>query len=210
MPVLDAIRTAPGRILLGTGVTLAPASVGYLFSVYLISYGTTQVGLQQQTLLQMVTVAAAIYLASAYVTGQVGDRVGPRRIFFVAMGLSLVAPFVCFPLFETGTVAGALACLVVLGVLLGLMVSVQAIIVSSAFDANLRYTGASLAYQLGAVLGGLTPLIATALFASIGSSQVVAAYIAGLVVVSAACIALLPHGTPTAGAVPDPAVPRPM
>jgi MFS family permease len=214
MPALDAVRTAPGRILLGTGVTLAPASIGYLFSVYLISYGTTQVGLRQQTLLLMVTVAAAVYLASAYVTGRVGDRVGPRRIFFVAMALSLVAPFVCFLLFDTGTVAGALACLIVLGVLLGLMVSVQAVIVSRAFDANLRYSGASLAYQLGAVLGGLTPLIATALLASTGSSQVVAAYIAGLVVVSAACIALLPRGVRStdadADAAPDPAVPRPM
>jgi MFS family permease len=192
LPVLDVLRIHPGRILLGTGVTLAPAAVGYLFSVYLLSYGTTEIGLPRQTLLLFTTVAAVGYLAFAYVAGRFADRVGPKRIFFLSMGLSLIAPSVCFALFETRTGSGALAALIILGVLLGLMVAVQGIILSRAFRTSLRYSGASLAYQLGAVLGGLTPLLATVIYAATGTSQAVAGYIVLLVLLSTGCIARLP------------------
>jgi MFS family permease len=208
MPVLDVLRTSPGRILLGTGVTVAPAAIGYLFSVYLLAYGTTRLGHPQQTLLLFVTIGAVAYLACAFVAGRIADRVGPKRIFFVSMGLSLVAPSLCFLLFDSGSTAGALVALVILGVLLGLMVAVQAIIVSRAFRAALRYSGASLAYQLGAVIGGLTPLLATAIFAATGSSQAVAGYIVALVVVSTVCIAFLPDDSGEAEPAADTLAPH--
>ncbi|MQA13741.1 MAG: MFS transporter, partial [Pseudonocardiaceae bacterium] len=193
LPAVDVLRTSSRSVVLGMGVSFAPSAIGYLFSVYLLSYGTREVGLPQQTLLLLITLASVCYLAFAYVSGRIADRVGPRRVFLGSMALSLVAPFGCFLLFETATVSGALTSLVILGVLLGFMVGVQAIIVSGAFETSLRYTGASLSYQLGAVLGGgLTPLLATAIFAATGSTQFVAGYIAALVIVSAICVYLLP------------------
>jgi hypothetical protein len=72
------------------------------------------------------------------------------------------------------------------------MVAVQGIILSRAFRTSLRYSGASLAYQLGAVLGGLTPLLATMIYTATGTSQAVAGYIVLLVLLSTVCIARLP------------------
>jgi MFS family permease len=194
LPVLDVLRTNPGRILLGTGVTLAPSALGYFYSVYLLSYGTTVVGFAQPTLLLLITIGAVFYLATAYVSGRVADRAGPTRLFLGAMAASVVAPSVVFLLVETGSVPGALAAVVILGVLLGVMVAVQAVIVSRAFRTSLRYSGASLSYQLGAVVGGgLSPLLAATIQTATGSSQAVAGYLALLVVVSAICIARLPR-----------------
>jgi MFS family permease len=205
MPVLDVLRTSPGRILLGTGVTLAPSAIGYFFSVYLLSYGTTVVGFAQPTLLLLITIGAVFYLVTAYVTGRAADRAGPTRLFLISMAASVAAPSVVFLLLETGAVPGALAALVILGVLLGVMVAVQAIIVSRAFRTSVRYSGASLSYQLGAVVGGgLSPLLAATIQAATGSSQAVAAYLAVLVVISAVCVARLPRddgaGAPELGA----------
>jgi MFS family permease len=194
LPVLDVLRSSPGRILLGTGVTLAPSAIGYFFSVYLLSYGTTVVGFAQPTLLLLITIAAVVYLGTAYVSGRVADRVGATRLFLWSMAASVAAPSVVFLLLETGTVPGALTALVILGVLLGVMVAVQAVIVSQVFPTSLRYSGASLSYQLGAVVGGgLSPLLAGAIQAATGNSQLVAGYLAVLVVVSAVCIAGLPR-----------------
>jgi MFS family permease len=193
LPVVDVLRTSPGRILLGTGITLAPSALGYFFSVYLLSYGTTTVGYAQPTLLLLITVAAVVYLVTAYVAGRVADRAGPSRLFLGSMAASVIAPSVVFLLFDTGAATGALVALVILGVLLGIMVAVQAIIVSRAFRTSLRYSGASLSYQLGAVVGGgLSPLLAASILAATGSSQAVAGYLALLVVISAICIAKLP------------------
>ncbi len=193
IPALDVVRNMPLSVVCGMGISLAPSAVGYLFSVYLLSYGT-QIGMEQQTMLLLITSAAVFYLLFAMVSGRIADRVGPGNVFVTSMSLSAVAAFVCFLLFDTATVAGVLTALVILAVLLGFMVGVQAIIVSGAFPTSIRYTGASLSFQLGSVLGGgLTPLLATAIFAATGSSQGVAAYIAALAIVSAVAVALLPR-----------------
>lgn len=193
IPAIDVLRTSPLSVVLGMGISLAPSAVGYLFSVYLLSYGT-QIGLARATLLLLVTTAALFYLAFALVSGRIADRVGANRVFVWSMSLTVPAAFVAFLLFDTVTIAGALTALVILAVLLGFMVGVQAIIIASAFAANLRYTGASLAFQLGSVIGGgLTPLLATAIYAATGSSMAVAAYIAGLSILSAVSVALLPR-----------------
>jgi metabolite-proton symporter len=193
LPVIEVLRTHPLSTVLGMGVSLSPSAIGYLFSVYLLSYGT-QIGIAQQTMLLLITAAAVVYLAAVTVSGRISDRVGPNRVFLVGGVASVGVVFVALALFDTATVAGVLSALVILAVLIGPMVGVQAIIVSMAFPASVRYTGASLAFQLGSVLGGgVTPLVAAAILSATGSSMAIAAYLAALSVLSIVSVALLPR-----------------
>jgi metabolite-proton symporter len=193
LPVIEVLRTHPLSTVLGMGVSLAPSAIGYLFSVYLLSYGT-QIGIAQQTMLLLITAAAVAYLAVVTVSGRISDRVGPNKVFLAGGLVSVGLLFVAFALFDTATVAGVFSALVILAVLMGPMVGVQAIIVSMAFPASVRYTGASLAFQLGSVLGGgITPLVAAAIFTATGSSMAIAAYLAALSVLSVVSVALLPR-----------------
>jgi MFS family permease len=135
-----------------------------------------------------------VYLVVAYLTGRVSDRVGPVQIFTVASVLSVLVPFAVFGLMDTGAVPAVLLAMLAMGLVLGLLVAVQAIIVSRAFTTDVRYTGASMSYQFGAVLGGgLTPLLAAAILGATGSSMWVAAYIAGLALLSGVSVWFLPR-----------------
>jgi MFS family permease len=202
LPIMEVLTTSPLNIVLGAGVTLAPSAIGYLYSVYMLSYGTG-IGIPQQTLLLLITAAAVVYLAAVVVCGLIADRVGPSNVFLAGTAAALVAVFVAFVLFDTATVGGAFSALAILALVLGAMAGVQAIIVSMAFPASLRYTGASLAFQFGAVVGGgITPLLAAAIFAATGSSMAIAAYLAAmsvLSIISASLLRRVTRRTPSGG-----------
>ncbi|GAA4874378.1 MFS transporter [Actinomycetospora straminea] len=196
LPVLETLRTHPGAVLLGMGITLAPSSFGYLNSVYLLSYGTTTVGIAQQTMLLSIMGGCVLYLAVTILTGFVSDRVGPARIFVGASALGVAIPFAVFALIDTGATPAVVAGLCLLGLVLGMLAAVQAVIVSGAFPTAIRYTGASMAYQFGAVFGGgLLPLVAAAILGATGSSMAVAAYIGVLSAISGIAVWRLAAGT---------------
>lgn len=191
LPLLEVLRSGWKSVICGMGVSLAPSALGYLFSVYLLSYGV-QLGLDRQLLLGLLIGASVVYLIVTGMTGRIADKVGAVRLFTFAMILSAVAVFACFWLFDTVTIGGAFFALVVLAVPIGISVGVQAIIISGSFPAHLRYTGASLSYQMGSVLGGgLTPMIATAIYAATASSQAIALYLVAMVAVSAISVLVL-------------------
>ncbi|MEU7818754.1 MFS transporter [Pseudonocardia sp. NPDC049154] len=201
LPVLEVLTTNPLSIVLGAGVSLAPSALGYLFSVYLLSYGTG-VGIPQKTMLLLISAAALVFLAAVVVSARISDRMSPTRVFLAGTGASVVVVFVAFALFDTATVAGVFGALAVLAVVLGPMVGVQAIIVTTAFSPSMRYTGASLAFQLGSVVGGgITPVVATTILATTGSSTAIAGYLSVVSILSLVSVALLPRTARRTGTV---------
>jgi MFS family permease len=191
LPLFEVLRSGWKSVICGMGVSLAPSALGYLFSVYLLSYGV-QLGLNRQLLLGLLIIASVVYLVVTGFAGNIADKVGAVKLFTLAMILSAVAVFACFWLFDTVTIGGAFFALVILAVPIGLSVGVQAIIITGSFPTHLRYTGASLSYQMGSVLGGgLTPMIATAIYAATASSQAIALYLVAMVAVSAISVLVL-------------------
>jgi metabolite-proton symporter len=191
LPLFEVLRSGWKSVICGMGVSLAPSALGYLFSVYLLSYGV-QLGLDRQLLLGLLIIASVVYLVVTGLAGNIADKVGAVKLFTLAMILSAVAVFACFWLFDTVTIGGAFLALVILAVPIGISVGVQAIIITGSFPAHLRYTGASLSYQMGSVLGGgLTPMIATAIYAATASSQAIALYLVAMVAVSAISVLVL-------------------
>ncbi|MBP2366810.1 MFS transporter [Pseudonocardia parietis] len=167
LPVRDALAKHPGSVLGAAGAFVVINTVFYLVTVLGLSWATTHLGIPRGTFLAAVLVAAVIMCGTVPLFGALSDRVGRRPVF--AAGAILVAVF-AFPLFwliETmSTPLLFLGVIVIMGIGHPLMYGPQAALYSEMFPPALRYSGASLGYQIGGMLGGLVPLVASALLIS--------------------------------------------
>jgi MHS family shikimate/dehydroshikimate transporter-like MFS transporter len=174
MPIIDVVRTYPKNVLLAMGMRVAENGTFYILTAFVLVYIVEELGLEQGTGLTGVIIAATIGLFTIPLFGALSDRVGRRPVYLFGAVFSLIFAFPFFWLLNT-EVAPLIWLAVVLGVNLGhdSMYGPQAAYFSELFGTRVRYSGASLGYQLASVFaGGLAPLIATALLASSGYTAV--------------------------------------
>ncbi|WP_033294955.1 MFS transporter [Amycolatopsis jejuensis] len=191
-PVIEVLRRHPKQVLLAGGTFLANNAVGYVIIVYILSYGRTVLKVNDKAMLAVVLVGSVVWLAALPVFSALSDRLGRRTVFVAGGVLSLAWAIPMFALIDTASLPLMLLAVVVMALSLAATYGPQAALFAELFDTEVRYSGASLGYQIGAVLGGgLAPFIATALFASTGSSLATGGYLVGLSAVSLICIALL-------------------
>ncbi len=186
MPIVTVLREHPGNVLVAMGARFAENAFFYIFTVLVLSYGTQQLGMSKTSLLNAVLIGSAVQLVVIPWFGALSDRVGRRPVYLGgAMFLMLFAmPF--FWMLDTRS-----PLVVSLAVVLGLvghsaMYGPQAAFFSELFSTRVRYSGASLGYQLASPLaGGLAPLIATQLLGwSGGAPWPVVVYLAFMSVVT--------------------------
>jgi MFS transporter, MHS family, shikimate and dehydroshikimate transport protein len=190
MPVKEAITGHTRSILSAAGAFVIINTVFYLVTVLGLSWATTHLGIPRSTFLSAVLVAAVIMCFTVPLFGALSDRVGRRPVF--AAGALLVALF-AFPLFaliESGsTPLLFLGVIVIMGLGHPLMYGPQAALYSEMFPPEVRYSGASLGYQIGGMLGGLVPLVASALLVTYDNdSWPMAALLAGIALISLASV----------------------
>jgi MHS family shikimate/dehydroshikimate transporter-like MFS transporter len=164
-PVLDTIRRHPKDLLIGLGARITEISWIYVITIFGLSYAVTNVGLPRGLVLGAIALGAAVELITIPFFGALSDRIGRRPIYMLGC---LAAIALSFPLFWAIETRDPLT--VVLGFVIGMsvghgiMYGVQASFLSEMFPSNLRYSGASLGYQLAAPIGGgLVPVIAAAI-----------------------------------------------
>ncbi|WP_369055889.1 MFS transporter [Kineococcus terrestris] len=188
-PVVEVLRRNPRGVLLTTGMRLGQNGGYVLYTVFALNYLTNQVREDGADVgLLAVLVASVVSLAATPLWGRLSDRVGRKPVYLFGAVLTAVFTVPAFWLFDTG--AGLLiGAAVVVAVNLGhdSMYGSQGAFFAEQFDERTRYSGASLGYSIGAVLGGgLTPLIAAALLAAGGGSPwLVAGYLSLLAVLTA-------------------------
>lgn len=192
LPIATLLRKYPRNVLLGVGMRFAENGTFYVLTVFVLSYGESTLKVPRSTMLMGVILASFIGLFATPAFGALSDRIGRRPVY---LGGALFTVFFAFPFFWLlGTRSPVLIWLaIVLGVNLGhdAMYGPQAAFFSELFGTRVRYTGASLSYQLSSVFaGGFAPLIATGLLAKFGSSGV-AAYVVvmGLITVVSTMLA---------------------
>ena len=188
-PVAEVLRTNRRGVLLTTGMRLGQNGGYVLYTVFALSYLTNHVREDGADVgLLAVLVASVLSLATTPLWGALSDRVGRRPVYLFGAVLTAVFSVPAFALLDTGStvlVVGA----VVVAVNLGhdSMYGAQGAFFAELFTARTRYSGASLGYSIGAVLGGgLTPLVAASLLALGGGSPwIVAGYLSFLAVLTA-------------------------
>jgi MFS family permease len=170
-PVFEAMRRYPRRILLAAGAFLSVQVTFYILIAFVIAYGLNSptVDLTRDELLVSVLVAAAIMMPAQFYFSGLSDRVGRKQIYRWGAILTGIWGFAIFPLVDTG-IPILITLAVTMGmVLLGMQYGPQAAYFTELFATEVRYSGASLGYQIGAILGGaLAPTIAVLLWQELG------------------------------------------
>ena len=183
-PLRDTIKHHWREVLIAAGLKVVETAPFYIFSTFVVSYATTTLTYQKSQALEAVTLGALVATIMIPLLGLLSDRVGRQRMYAVSvfvLGLFIVPWFM---LLNTGTTWGiVLATVIAFGVLWAPVTAVLGTLCSEIFSANVRYTGITLGYQLGAALaGGTAPLIATGLLAKYDGDWVPVAWYLGVTV----------------------------
>ncbi|MEP8702189.1 MFS transporter [Enterobacter roggenkampii] len=186
-PLRDTLKHHWREVLIAAGLKVVETAPFYIFSTFVVSYATTTLTYQKSQALEAVTLGALVATIMIPLMGLLSDKVGRQRMYAISvfvLGLFIVPWFM---LLNTGTTWGiVLATVIAFGVLWAPVTAVLGTLCSEIFSANVRYTGITLGYQLGAALaGGTAPLIATGLLAKYDGDWVpVAWYLAVTVTIS--------------------------
>ncbi|MBT3521835.1 MAG: MHS family MFS transporter [Gammaproteobacteria bacterium] len=192
-PIIEALIKYPKRIALAAGAFLSIQVAFYILIGFVLAYGGDANGaaIPRDTMLFAVLIASAIQVPTQFWAASYSDRHGRRGIFMLGAVLTGVWAFALFPLIDTGEFW-----LVVLGIsgglaFLGLMYGPQAAFFTELFSTEVRYSGASLGYQIGAIVGGaFAPTIATILWIEYDIVWV-SVYIAGASLLSLIAVKML-------------------
>ena len=174
-PVVEAIRKYPKRIMLAAGAFLSVQVTFYILIAFVIAYGmnSPSVELSRDTMLTAVLVAAAIMVPTQFYFSGLSDRIGRKNVYRWGAILTGIWGFILFPLIDTGDPI-MIGFAITMGLLfLGMQYGPQAAYFTELFSTEVRYSGASLGYQIGAILGGaLAPTIAVLLWNEFGIAYV--------------------------------------
>jgi MFS family permease len=190
------IKRQPRSIILTALARMAEQAPAYIYLAFVFAYGTQVLHTSRDFLLTSLITAGIVSFATIPLAGHLSDRIGRKRMYIIGAVATGIFGFIYFAMLNTTVPA-----LIFLGIVLSfvphdLMYGPQAALIAECFTPRLRYSGASIGYQLSSVIsGGPAPLIATALLAMYGSGYAIAGYILFCAIVSIVSTAMLPDYT---------------
>lgn len=195
-PIAQLFRRHALLVFIAALVFAGNNAVGYMTTGgYIQNYATNPEGplaLERSSVLLAVTGSAVFWLVATWVAGWISDKIGRRTTYIGGWLLQLVGVFTLFPLVNTGDIGLLFMGLAILAIGLGFTYGQQAAYYAELFPASIRFSGVSISYAIGAILGGaFAPTIATALVQATGSTWSVALYLAGMTVLGLAATLVL-------------------
>ncbi|MFH0070662.1 MFS transporter [Peribacillus sp. NPDC056705] len=191
LPIVETLKHYWREVLIAVGAKVVETAPFYIFSTFVVSYATANLGFSRTATLTAVMIATIITTILIPIMGNLSDTIGRKKLFIGGtIGMALFA-FPYFWLLQQKSVLLLIVATVIgLGVIWAPITAVLGTMFSEIFDAKIRYTGITLGYQIGAALaGGTAPLVATALLNRFDNSYVpVAIYIIFASVLSLAAI----------------------
>jgi MFS family permease len=164
----------------------------YIFTAFVFAYGTGTLHVSRDFLLWAVLAASLVSFISIPLFGHLSDRIGRKKVYMAGAAVCGAFGFAYFGLLESGSLALVFLAIVLSLVPHDMMYGPQAALIAESFPGHLRYSGASLGYQLASVIaGGPAPLIATWLFATYHSGYAIAIYILACAVLTLVATAMM-------------------
>lgn len=196
-PVRDVVVSEWRRIAIGSCVLFASNAIFYISIAGVLDYGTRELGLERDALLEVALLSALVGMLVIYLAGRASDSIGRKPLMIVgAAGMALWA-FPYFWLVDTASLWWIFVATTVGGAFSSLVYGPYAAFLGELFPARVRYSGMSIAYQIAAILiSGGTPFIMTLLLAEFGSSMAVAAYLCLVAVISVVAAVAAPETHP--------------
>jgi metabolite-proton symporter len=195
-PVVEVFRKHPKEILLSALLRMAEQAPFYIFTAFIFAYAVGTLKMSRDLILIAVLAASCVSFVTIPLSGHISDLIGRRKMYLIGAATVGVFGFLYFGMVDT-----AIPSLVFIAIVLSLIphdmqYGPQAALIAEAFTPRLRYSGASLGYQLASVIaGGPAPLIATALFAHYHSGYAISIYIAVCAVISLVAASFMPDYT---------------
>ena len=184
-PVVEVVRHNWREIVLVALMRTGQMAPFYIFITYILAYGTQQLELDRQLLLNLVMGTAALSLVATPILGYLSDIVGRRRMIMTGCFVMVVYPFLYFSMIDSGVFALLAIAMVLSEPLHDIQYAPQAAFIAENFPGSRRYSGVSLGYQLaGITAGGPAPIIALYLFNRFQSSMAIAVFMAITAIIS--------------------------
>ena len=192
VPLLETLKHHKREVLIAVGAKFVETAPFYIMSTFIVYYATKELGFSRTQALNAVTVATVVTTLLSPLMGALSDRIGRKTVYIAGVLMMMAYAFPYFWLLQTRSFSMLiLATVIGLGVIWAPTTAVLGTMFSEIFKSNVRYTGITLGYQIGAALaGGTAPLVATFLLAKFDHSYVpIALYIIFTGLVSLVAIA---------------------
>ena len=189
VPIVETFRNHRWTVLMATGAKVVETSTFFIFATFTLSYAVDSLGFERSTVLNAILVSALVGFAAMLAVGSLSDRIGRKKTFLGGTVAIIVYAIPFFWLLNQGSVVLLyVACLIGFGLIWPTYGALIGTLLAESFTPDIRYTGSSLGYQIGAAIaGGPAPLIATALLTAYDGAYVPI----GLFVMACAAVSLV-------------------
>ena len=184
-PIVEAVRTQWRTIILSALIRPGEQASFYMLSTFVVFYGSRELGLGREFVLNAVLIAALVSCFTVPFFGHLSDKFGRRRTYLIGAIAMMFFAFPYFALLNTREPIFVIGAIVILMIIHDIMYGTQAAYIAESFPAHIRYSGASLGYQGASIIaGGPAPLISLWLYQTYHSAYAVAAFLTFLSLIS--------------------------
>jgi MFS family permease len=195
-PIVEVLKKQPWQILYSALLRMSEQAPFYIFTTFILFYGVNTLHMTRGFILLAVSVAACVSFFTIPISGHISDLIGRKKMYLIGVVTVGLFGFLYFGMLETAIPSVIFIAIVLSLIPHDMQYGPQAALIAESFTPRLRYSGASLGYQLASIVaGGPAPSIALALFAAYHTGYAIAIYIAACAVVSFFAASMMPDFT---------------